>query len=370
MASYELLFDNNQLGDFNTSGLPGGISGAQELTINNNHPADRLVKNGAIANRNDVTGWRLTVIGDEGNDAEGNHDGTGNDVTPGAPIVVEYSTDGGQTWNSYTTDIGSPDAVYNARQDETTWMALTANVPGEDDGQFGFIVSDVPVSNGQIFTTDETVFENQTGEYALPCFTAETRITTESGPVAAIDLAVGDMVLTSDNGLQPVRWKGSRTITKAELTADPKLRPIRIRAGALGQSTPAKDLLVSPQHRIMVRSQIAQRMFGTDEVLVAAKQLCGMDGIDVVEVLEDVTYVHILFDAHQIIYSNGAWTESLYTGPEALKAVGSSALTEIYTIFPELRNGAPHAAARPILQGRLARTMATRHLKNAKPLVA
>ena len=65
------------------------------------------------------------------------------------------------------------------------------------------------------------------------------------------------------------------------------------------------DLIVSPQHRMLVRSQIAQKMFGTPEVLVAAKQLCQLRGIDVVEDLVDVTYVHFLFDAHQIVLANG-----------------------------------------------------------------
>ncbi|MDP0929321.1 Hint domain-containing protein [Paracoccus onubensis] len=370
MAFYELFFSNNQLGDFNTVDPLSVVfnpEGEQTLRINDNHPGDRLVDAGAIGSLEEITGWKLTVQGDEGH--LNPDDTTGNDVIPSAPVIVEYSTDGGQTWNSYTDGIGHPELSYFNRQDEEHWMALTAATDSERDGQFGFIVADGGVTPGQEFTTDETVYEAQTGEYALPCFTDGVMISTATGAVRAGDIAVGDEVLTLDNGLQRVRWKSSRNLTAREQAVNPKLRPIRIKAGSLGDQTPATDLLVSPQHRILVRSRIAMRMFGTDEVLVAAKQLVGVDGIEIAEDLENVTYVHFLFDQHQILFSDGAWTESLYTGPEALKSVGAAALEEIYTLFPELHEGEPLPAARPIPQGRLVRQLAHRHAKNSKPLV-
>ena len=73
--------------------------------------------------------------------------------------------------------------------------------------------------------------------------------------------------------------------------------------------------ITSPQHRVLVRSRIAQKIFGTDEVLVAAKQLCQLDGIDIALDLGAVTYVHFLFDAHQVVFSNGAETESFLPVP-------------------------------------------------------
>ncbi|KGJ17297.1 hemolysin [Paracoccus sanguinis] len=202
----------------------------------------------------------------------------------------------------------------------------------------------------------------------MPCFSAATLIETARGPVAAGDLAVGDMVRTRDAGLQPIRWIGRRALDTAALERAPHLRPIRIRAGALGEGCPAADLVVSPQHRILVRSRIAQRMFGTDEVLVAAKQLCQLDGIDVAQDLSEVVYIHFLFDDHQIVFSNGAETESLLVGPEALKSVGIAARAEILALFPEL---ADHAAvpARTVTSGRMARKLAVRHLQNQRPLV-
>lgn len=97
-----------------------------------------------------------------------------------------------------------------------------------------------------------------------------------------------------DNGYQPVRWIGARQLTAAELADGPHLRPIRIRAGALGAGYPETDLTVSPQHRILLRSKVAQRMFGTSEVLVAAKQLLAVTGVDICNDAQGVEYWHFL----------------------------------------------------------------------------
>lgn len=204
----------------------------------------------------------------------------------------------------------------------------------------------------------------------VPCFTLGTWIATPSGSVRVEDLKVGDLVLTKDRGPQPVRWIGRRKLSAATLLSHPNLRPIRITAGALGRATPATDLIVSPQHRVLVRSQIAQRMFGASEVLCAAKQLMEVDGIDIALDIEEVEYFHILFDWHEVVTSNGAETESLYTGAQALNAIGPQAKDEIFALFPELRNPeAPRPPARPLLSGRVARKMAVRHITNAKALI-
>nr|WP_010394508.1 Hint domain-containing protein [Paracoccus sp. TRP] len=57
------------------------------------------------------------------------------------------------------------------------------------------------------------------------------------------------MARTADNGLQPLHWVGLVKLGPAELAASPKLHPLRIRAGALGNGTPGPDLMVSPQPR-------------------------------------------------------------------------------------------------------------------------
>jgi len=206
---------------------------------------------------------------------------------------------------------------------------------------------------------------------SLACFVRGTKIRSCRGEIPIEDLRVGDEVLTENAGYQPIRWVGSSALDIIDLAATPKLNPIRISAGALGNGLPECDLLVSPQHRVLVRSVIAQRMFGTDEVLIAAKKLLSLDGIDIVtDNPEGVEYFHLLFDKHEIIYSNGALTESLFTGPEALKAVSPKARHEIERLFPEIC--APDFETLPAHQilktGRMIKQLVARHIKNHKPL--
>ena len=73
-------------------------------------------------------------------------------------------------------------------------------------------------------------------------------------------------------------------------------------------------------------------------MLVADKQLLLVEGIDVAEDLAGVDYVHFLFNDHQVVWSNGAETESLHPGRNALDMAGGAGREEIFAIFPELRN--------------------------------
>ena len=104
---------------------------------------------------------------------------------------------------------------------------------------------------------------------------------------------------------------------------------------------------------------------------MAAKDLLQVEGIDVVQDAESVTYVHCLLDRHQIVESEGAETESLFTGLEALKTVDSAARVEILHLFPELaciNYDCLPDPVRPILSGRQGRKLANRHASNKKHL--
>ncbi|MCV6584631.1 MAG: Hint domain-containing protein, partial [Marinibacterium sp.] len=126
-----------------------------------------------------------------------------------------------------------------------------------------------------------------------------------------------------------------------------------------------------PQHRILIRSQVAERMFGTREALVPAKKLTGFPGIEVDAGTREVTYHHILLSNHELIFSNGAWTESLFTGAQSLRALSPDAVEEILALFPQI--AAPNQTpppARPIAhQGKRLATLSTRLIKNNKVLV-
>lgn len=204
------------------------------------------------------------------------------------------------------------------------------------------------------------------------CFTTGTGIQTETGLARVEDIRVGDLVLTADNGLQPVRWISSRSLDQETLARFPNLRPIRIRAGALGPDMPARDLVVSPQHRILMRSKLAERMFGETEVLIAAKHLLEVDGVEIAVDMDTVTYWHFLFDAHQIVFSNGAASESFFTGKEALKSLTAAQYREVVTLFPMLTQNGENMprSARLLIAGHAARNFARRSIKNGRKLVA
>ncbi|HGG05288.1 MAG TPA: Hint domain-containing protein [Aliiroseovarius sp.] len=186
---------------------------------------------------------------------------------------------------------------------------------------------------------------------SVPCFVAGTMIETTSGPVAVENLVPGDMVLTHDNGVQPLRWIGQRTVA-----AEGAYAPIRIAANTFGQHT---DLLVSPQHRILIHDALAELLFEEAEVLVSAKDLVNDSSVRVVEG-GDVTYVHILFDAHQVVFSAGLATESFLPGPQTADSFEAEIVEEINALFPELDTdtgrGYPQAARR-ILKGYEARVL-------------
>jgi len=216
-----------------------------------------------------------------------------------------------------------------------------------------------------------TAIETNTPSVQYVCLTCGTRIKTIRGEVATEDLEVGDKVLTMDCGYQPIRWIGGRTLNAAELKANPKAKPIRISAGALSMGQPESDLVVSPQHRVLVRSKIAKRMVDHAEILLPANKLLPINGIDAESEAQSVESFHMLFDSHQIVFSNVAPTESLFTGPEALKAVSPAAREEIETLFPAIT--APDflpSAARFIPEKRKQmKVLAQRHHKNRQPLL-
>ena len=203
------------------------------------------------------------------------------------------------------------------------------------------------------------------------CFAKGTTILTSHGYIPVEDLRIGDMVTTKDSGDVAITWIGSRKLSASMLTAFPNLRPVRITSGALGRGLPAYDLLVSPQHRILIRSKIAERVSGSSEVLVAAKQLLQVDGIDIAKDLNTVEYYHFMLGQHEVVTANGAETESLFTGKQALKSVGQAARAEILALLPQLAEpGYQPRGVRRLLSGRLGRKIVSRHLQNKRPLVA
>ena len=172
-------------------------------------------------------------------------------------------------------------------------------------------------------------------EEVIICFTPGTRIATKRGEVLIQQLKVGDAVLTRDNGPQELRWIGRRNLHRAELACNTNYFPVLIRAGALGDGMPQRDMLVSPNHRMLVTSEVAEMMFGEREVLVAAKHLTGLNGVDVAPT-DKVSYIHMMFDNHEVVLADGVWAESFQPGDHAMAGIKSEQREEILDLFPEL----------------------------------
>ena len=168
------------------------------------------------------------------------------------------------------------------------------------------------------------------------CFTPGTRIRTPDGLVLVEDLREGDCVQTKDNGAQEIMWKGSRRMTGARMFAMPHLRPVRIKAGALGVERPDEELLVSPSHRMLIQGKEAMALFNTPEILVAAKDLINGKTITVDVTVPEVTYIHMLLPDHQILWANGVETESFHPANATLSVLDDSDRARLLAQFPDL----------------------------------
>lgn len=197
------------------------------------------------------------------------------------------------------------------------------------------------------------------------CFTKGTQINTIKGKVNIEDIRIGDMVWTLDNGYQAVRWIAATTLSARDLHERETLRPIRIQAGALAANEPEVDLIVSPQHRIYLRSGLFKDLCDATEVLVPAKDLVGQKGVRRMTDETPVTYFHLMFDDHEIVMANGCLTESFFTGPEALRSIPNATRSELFDLFPELMtlHHLPQKPARPFIKGKRARTVIARHFE-------
>ncbi|MEX0350137.1 MAG: Hint domain-containing protein [Paracoccaceae bacterium] len=180
------------------------------------------------------------------------------------------------------------------------------------------------------------------GSGGVICFTPGTRISTPDGFQLVEELREGDLVQTRDSGAQEIQWVGQRRMSGARLFVMPDLRPIRFAAGAFETDRPDAELLVSPEHRMLLRGKAAQALFNTPEVLVPARQLINGSSVTVDLRAREVTYVHLLLPTHQIIWANGVATESFHPASAALSALTEQDRARLLQYRPSLESN-PHS---------------------------
>ncbi len=213
----------------------------------------------------------------------------------------------------------------------TTGQTITLNA----DGTFTMLAASTVEDFNFTYTIDDGT-DTATGFVlvdAVPCFVRGTRILTEHGYVPVERLAPGAQIKTRDNGFQPLRWIGER-----RTEARGKHAPICIRANTFGRH---KELWVSPLHRILIRDSLAELLFGEYEVLVAARDLVNDSSVRVMQGGE-VSYFHLLFDQHEVVYSEGLPSESFLPGPQLANSFEEEVAAEIYGLFPEIDPATGH----------------------------
>ena len=254
-----------------------------------------------------------TITFSEGDSADG---GTGDDTSTYQDLgeatnrtITIVGGSGGETLNDGDPNTLEGDTLnlgFDADMSTLNITSTTTNVDGNTS-----CAGTISMDDGTLLNFSE--IEN------IMCFTPGTCIATPKGARDIASLKIGDFVVTRDHGLQPIRWIQSRTVPALD-----RFAPIRIRPGVVtGQQS---DLLVSPQHRMLFQGYRAELLFGESEVFVAAKHL--VDGRLVTQETGGyVTYIHMMFDEHEVVYAEGAATESFHPGSTSLSGVSDHART-------------------------------------------
>lgn len=160
---------------------------------------------------------------------------------------------------------------------------------------------------------------------------------TPCGPRRADAIRAGDLIVTRNNGLQPIRAVWKRTLTSADMKAGSGRAPVRLKPRAIGPMMPTRDLLVAYDHRIVVPGY---RLSDTDDrqsCLMPAGELCDASeqvwndrntaGIDL------YTFV---FDSHQLFCASGLPVESFLPNAATIPALAAKLRQELVALFPVL----------------------------------
>lgn len=263
-------------------------------------------------------------------------------------VIYDYSFTVSDGTNTYEI------AVIDADLDGDSF----ANTAGED-GYYLIFIGTPPPPNTNL-TVTEGVTDNSTSRAhsdlggQIVCFLRGTLIQTATGPRPIEALRPGDMIQTYDNGLQPLMMMAMRRVSGRGDFA-----PVRIGQGAMGN---ARDLWVSPQHRMLLSDWQVELAFGEKEVFLPATALVGQQGITR-QMMPEVLYCHMLFEAHQVVFAEGTPSESLHPGPQALAGMAPESVAELRRLFPELDPRDPRCGdlygplARPAARARDARVL-------------
>jgi hypothetical protein len=306
MATLEFYLTGDQLGFYSSVSVTGKSNGTK-VTLD------------GVSSFGDATDVYRIVVEDAEPGATG--------FTAGQTVTIYSYPDETEVYSGYYPDT----SLYNGRASSDTHLMLdngdgsgvVINLNGVTEGSMQFGPgAKVPLGVELPFTSLPPT------PPTFPCLAKGTLVETDIGPLPIETLRIGDKVATFDNGLQKIKWIGKREVEATGLDA-----PIVFEPGALGNY---RRLTVSPQHRMVMNDWRTEMYFGQPEVLVAAVHL--VNGTTIRQVSQPkITWYHMLFERHEIIFAEGIRTESLHLGAEALGRLDPVSRAQILALYPEGR---------------------------------
>ena len=310
--------------------------------------------------------WRETFINDNDadfDDNDGNQTLVGSQTidgityASGTRVEAEYrlilqNPVSGQTWVVIGYNVNNSNPTFGTIEG-LAFIGPPAGWPPVGTPLIVVGATEGPGSAGQATTSY--------GSYvAPPCFTPGTRIQTDRGPKRIELLQQGDRIQTRDAGFQPLLYVSRTHLSRSRLLREPNNLPVRIRAQNGAVSAETRDLVVSPNHRILWSGSSCDLHFGTPEVLVAAADLETGHRLQLADCPFGVTYLHLIFETHQVIWADGMWSESFLVGPSVFAGAPAQVQADLLDLFPDLghhRGASWHQSARLCIRSWEARAL-------------
>lgn len=282
-------------------------------------------------------------------------------VASGIDSVIEYTVD--ITFNDGTTSAAEIVLI----QDVSGRVFLAPFLDGlaENDVLDDGGIRSIKIT-GIVDDTFDGAFVDREADAFVICFLEGTEIACPQGAIPVERLSVGDLVNTLDHGPQPITW-----IAQEKVAPGAQTLPVRFKRGALGAGLPKCDLFVSPQHRMMVRSDLTGSLVGNHEVFLPAKGMCDLPGVRQSEVNSEIIYWHVMLRRHEVLFAEGAPVESFLPGSMAIAALSRENKADLLRRWPFLRWSSTRSLpARPSLSVRQAAKLVRLHRSQKRSMLA
>lgn len=166
-------------------------------------------------------------------------------------------------------------------------------------------------------------------------------VRTPCGPRRVENLRPGDLVVTRNDGLQPVRMIWKRTICATEVAADPSLAPVVISPRAIGPMMPQNELRIAASHGILLPGYRVDGMDATEVCMIRARDFAGQsEDAWIDRSNREVSYYNLVFDKHQTFAANGLPVESFLPTSVAVCSLADEELEALDEVIPGIAKGA------------------------------